>query len=154
MSSLFFPFPALSTFPSLPPPAHPPLCPPNSLFLFDLPSLQGWLQPKRGEQRGTCLCLCHSHFQCHKFQFPILLSFFFSPPPRPPHLLLLPSCRTHAGNSSILFLSVFRSHLLVLSLLSKHLLAIIPSHVFPRPVQRRMQFSPSCIGDEIQMKDR
>lgn len=92
-----YPSPCLSTFAAAFPPSFPlshpihsaqrppPLCPPNSLFLFDLPSLQGWLLPKRAEQRGTWLCLCHSHFQCHKFQFPIFLLFFFlffnTPPP-------------------------------------------------------------------------
>lgn len=80
--------------PRLPPPSRPP----NSLFLFDLPSLQGWLLPKRGEQSGTWNCLRHSHFQCHKFQFPIFLPFF-SPPvlqppsssPPPPSLMAYPS---------------------------------------------------------------
>lgn len=39
------------------------------------------------------------------------------------------------------------------SLSPKHLLAIIPSHVFPRPLPLGMQFSPGRIYDEIQMKD-
>lgn len=75
--------PSFSSHPQCSAPTAP--LPPNSLFLFDLPSLQGWLLPKRAEQRGTWLCLHHSHFQCHKFQFPIFLLLFFlvlqHPPP-------------------------------------------------------------------------
>lgn len=111
-----YPSRCLTTFVALFPPSFPlshpihsaqhpsPFCPPNSLFLFDLPSLQGWLLPKRAEQRGTWLRLRHSHFQCHKFQFPIfLLLFSLLQPPSSP----FSHGYTHHGNLSILFLCLF-----------------------------------------------
>lgn len=59
---------------------------------------------------------------------------------QPPPLL---SWRTHHGNLSILFLCVFLSHSFWLPL-SKHLLAIILSHVFPDFCYTECNFPPAA----------
>lgn len=127
-------------------PTPPP--PPNSLFLFDLSSLQGWLLPKRGERSGTWLCLRHSHFQCHKFQFPILLrsplsSILFFP---------LPSSTSHGAHpsswefvNSLCFSVSPRSHSFQLPLLQNTYWLLSRLVSSPRLLPHRMQFSPGRI---------